>query len=123
MQDEQLQRIRARVAKLMALGKDRAASEQEAETALRQAAKLMAKYAINASEIPDGTIDPDAELTTVDVQPDPLYTRTSLAMFHKVLGLASPNSPTRGPKASMVMDSPQCCASVARPATACTRST
>lgn len=43
--------IRAKIAKLMALGQDPAANQFEAEAAMRQAEKLMRKHAIDAAEI------------------------------------------------------------------------
>lgn len=43
--------VRAKIAKLMALGQDPAANEFEAEAAMRQAEKLMRKFAIDAAEI------------------------------------------------------------------------
>lgn len=50
--------IKAKIAKLMALGNCETANPNEAETALRQAAFLMRKHAIEQSEIADSTGKP-----------------------------------------------------------------
>lgn len=47
--------IKAKIAKLMALGNDPSANVNEAETALRHAAALMRKHAIEEAEIADAT--------------------------------------------------------------------
>lgn len=46
-----IEEIRAKIAKLMALGNDEGANQFEAEAALRQAEKLMRKHAIDAADI------------------------------------------------------------------------
>lgn len=46
-----LDRIKAKVAKLLSLGENGAAAENEAETAMRQAESLMRKYGIERSQI------------------------------------------------------------------------
>lgn len=48
-------KIREKIAKLMALGEDARGNTFESEAAMRQAAKLMAKYAIDAAEIQSRT--------------------------------------------------------------------
>lgn len=51
IEQEKLESAKLKVAKLLRLGQDGAASENEAETALRQAEALMRKYGIDRSQV------------------------------------------------------------------------
>ena len=64
--------IKAKIARLMAMGTHERSNQFEAEAALRQAAALMRKHAIEQSELADATgTGPRFDWITVDVAPDP----------------------------------------------------
>lgn len=61
-------RLQAKIRKLLALANDPAASPQEAETAARQAAKLMAAHDISLADLTEQELRQEWDMTVVEAQ-------------------------------------------------------